>query len=182
MQYKSLSTYVPINTNSGTYGYAQIQKTCEITYMYPLLSLTPPKPRAILLMCTQIKHRKGLLPVTDNPYLFSLPPSTAFSQIFWKQGKSKPRTRLSYTPITILNNLPSPCIALDTSLAFKAQRTTTSVTVRMKSMNQILKGFTVTHRRFAYRKPKVNSCLIFPPFLPPPIVWDTYSQNYSDIK
>lgn len=37
-------------------------------------------------------------------------------------------------------------------------------------------------QKVCIQKTKINSCRIFPPFLPPPIVWDMYSQNYSDIK
>lgn len=101
MQYKSLSTEVPININSSTYGYAQIQETCEIRHLHvPTRLLYPTKATCNSTNLYSDKtrdKRKGLLPVTDNPNLFSLPPNTAFSQILWQQRKSKPRTWLSYT-------------------------------------------------------------------------------------
>lgn len=90
---------VPINTNYGTKrdsGILRNMLRSDIHIAHP--SVSPHQttlPCVILLICTGLKHRGVPLPVTGNPFPYSLARSKGLSQIPWKWGKSKPRNWVS---------------------------------------------------------------------------------------
>lgn len=57
----------------------------------------------ILLICTGLKHREVPLPVTGNPYPYSLAPSKGLSHTLWKWGKSKPNPLWTTCPLLALS-------------------------------------------------------------------------------